>query len=131
MIGADTNVLVRIFIADDLDQSAAAKRLLARCDSDTPLYFNIIVVVELVWAWKNVYKLSDAEVRAALLALCDSNNVHVEQRDVVQQAVALNEANGAGLADLLIAGLNRAKGALTMTFDQMAAKRIEGMELLS
>lgn len=132
MIGADTNILVRLVVADDPGQSAAAKRLLGACEADNALYVNIIVVVELVWALRKVYNRPAQEVRLALLALCDSYNVQVEHRGLVQQAIAANEVTGAEIADFLIAALNRmAADAQTMTFDKAAAERIEDMELLS
>lgn len=132
VISADTNILVRLFVADDPDQSVVAERLLRKCEADNPLYINIIVVVELVRALRKVYKRPAQEVRLALLALCESYNVHVEHRDLLQRAIAANEASGAEIADFLIAALNRmAADAQTMTFDRTAAERIEDMELLS
>lgn len=130
MIGVDTNILVRFFVADDEEQFVAAKRLLDAFEGDDPLYVNAVVIVELVWALNKVYRLSMAEVRTALLSLCDSYNVVVEHRDVIEHAVARNGEVGADIADVVIAGLNRRAGVVrTMTFDKTAAKHIDGMDL--
>ena len=46
MIGLDTNVLVRIFAADNPKQTAIARRFMQRCSADDPAFVSAMVVVE-------------------------------------------------------------------------------------
>ena len=58
MIGVDTNILVRIFAADDGRQAASAIRLI---DDSAPgqVFVNVVVLAEFAWTMRRAYKWED------------------------------------------------------------------------
>jgi len=56
MIGVDTNILVRIFAADDGRQAASAIRLI---DDSAPVQVFVNVVAEFAWTMRRAYKWED------------------------------------------------------------------------
>ena len=91
MIGLDTNILVRYYMADDGDdaataaQSEAARTLI---DSGKRLMVSKTVVLELEWVMRGYYELPKAQVAEALTQLLSMAHVQVEDKIAVQSAVA-------------------------------------------
>ncbi|HEV7276441.1 MAG TPA: type II toxin-antitoxin system VapC family toxin [Devosiaceae bacterium] len=132
MIGVDTNVLVRLFVGETSRETKAALDFLAQRSGEDPAFVSVVVLVEFAWVLKRVYGRSPAEVLAALDNLLESANVEVERAELVESALGVAQAEGADIADCIIAALATDAGATkTMTFDKPAAKRIPGMELLA
>ena len=129
MIGLDSNVLVRYLAQDDPVQSARATRLIERRLSEKePGFISVIVLVELWWVLKRLYRATDAELRQTVQDLLDTRQFVLEQRGAVIQAVKRLDAAG-DIADSLIVESARAAGCERLvTFDKDAAR--VGMELL-
>ena len=127
MIALDTNVLVRFITEDDPRQAAASRALLA-----TPgetFYVSDIVLVELSWVLRSVYRFRREEVGAVLRALLDRVDFVVADREGVQAAVR-HLAAGGDLADaLLLAEARRHGCARLATFDEELTKRDPGFAL--
>lgn len=131
MIGVDTNVLARLFVADDPRQHAAAKAFFAGRSSEDPVFVSTIVVAELAWLLNKTFDYGKADIIALLDAVLGSPDFVLERRDVVQTALELAGSSKVGVADAIIAGVAADEGArVTMTFDIGAARNIPGMELL-
>lgn len=131
MISVDTNVLARLFVADDLRQHAIAKTFFAQRTSEDPVFVSTIVVAELAWLLNKTFDYKKSDIIAVLTAVLGSPDFVIERRSVVQAAIELASSSRAGVADAIIAGVAEAEGArTTMTFDVHAAREIPGMELL-
>ena len=63
MAAVDTNVLVRLLVADDLAQT---RRALAYLEARPPLWVSTVVLVETVWVLTEVYGWSKAQILAML-----------------------------------------------------------------
>lgn len=132
MIAVDTNILARLLVADDLKQTAIAKRFVAGHGNEDPLFVGIVVVVELAWLLGSSYKYPLSVTCSALNALLMSANLVFEDEDTIKSALQLAEQNNADIADAIIAARAERNGcSRTITFDRDAAKRIPGMELLA
>lgn len=132
MIGVDTNVLARIFVADDLQQRAEAQAFLRERSETDPAFVSALVVAELGWVMTRVYQLPTTSVRDALDWMFESTNIVVEASDLLRSAIAFAASSGADVSDCIIAALAKEAGAeVTVTFDKDAAKRIPEMELLA
>lgn len=130
MIGIDTNILVRLFVEDDHRQLDAAVALLDGLAPDEKAVVNLIVVVELVWVLERSYKFEPRWIEMSLERLSRHPRVHLPERHLVREAVHRSREGGDGIADSLIALVNRSHGCrTTLTFDQEAA-RAEDFELL-
>lgn len=132
MRGVDTNVVMRLFVADDQEQHRMARNFFDQCDADNPASVSLVVVVELAWLLRSRYGYPQEQVLDVLEALTNSVNVHVQDPELVEDAIANSRNNNTGIADELIAGLCRRAGCSTIaTFDRRAARKVGGMELLS
>jgi predicted nucleic-acid-binding protein len=102
MIGLDTNVLARYYIDDAGDAQAKRQRLAARrlIESGQALMVSKTVVLELEWVMRGYYGFSQAEVASAMRHLLGLMHVTVEDREVVERALANNDA-GVDFADAL------------------------------
>ena len=63
MAAVDTNVLVRLLVADD---PAQTRRALAYLEARRPLWISAVVLVETVWVLTAVYGWSKAQILAML-----------------------------------------------------------------
>ena len=131
MIGVDTNVLVRLFIVDE-PQSSKSKAFFAARSPDDPGYVPLVVIAESAWVLRRKYKQGVEQICRVMQSILDSDDFVVQERHVVEWAVANYLHSSIDFADLLIARTSELAGAKnTATFDQNAAKRIPGMELLA
>ena len=124
MIGLDTNILVRLLVADDPDQTARARRFVeSRCTSESPGFINCSVLAELVWVLARVYDYSRADIAAAVENLLAGDDRIIEHHDEVREALEDYRSRRADFIDAVIVRVNRARGCeATATFDPRAAK---------
>lgn len=89
MIGLDTNILVRLLVADDPDQTARAQRFIAaRCTRESPGFINCIVLAELVWVLARAYGYSRASIANVVEDILSGDDRVVEHHDEVRAALA-------------------------------------------
>jgi predicted nucleic-acid-binding protein len=124
MIGLDTNVLVRLVVGDDPQQTDQAKRFVnRRCTPNSPGFINCIVLAEFVWLLAGTYGYGRSEIATAIEGLLAGDDRVVEHHDEVRASLEDFKAGRADFADALIGHINRARGCeATATFDRKAAK---------
>ena len=131
MIAVDTNVLVRLFVADDPEQAALARHLIEEAIGDgTTCYVSTPVLCELEWVLVSRYRVPRPEIAAVMKRLLDNRVFSFEDRNVVLQALAAYRRSRAGFADHLIGAKAQAFGATTTwTFDR-ALRHCTGFSIL-
>lgn len=102
MIGVDTNVLVRYFMQDDPDQSAAAIAFIDSFSRGNKGFVSLVVVVELVWVLNYVFRLKRMEVRTVLGKLMTMPVLKVERSIQCLRALRMFNVSAADFADCLI-----------------------------
>lgn len=119
MIALDTNVLVRLLVADDEEQTARAAALLARArQDDAPLYVTDIVLCEMAWVLARTYGFSRAALAEAFQGIADSPELVFRDATSVTQALSAHARGDGDFADHLIAATARAVGCEAVaTFD--------------
>jgi len=126
MKGIDTNVLVRLLVADD---PAQAERARAYVTEHAPCWINRVVLCETVWVLERLYGHSRSRIGGALRQILDTRQFEIEDADAVQVGISAVE-EGHDFADVVIAATNQAYGCeATATFDRRAS-RLEGFEAL-
>lgn len=132
MIGLDTNVLLRYLVQDDSTQSPKASEVIERrLSKENPGFVSLVCLLEIVWILGSIYKRSREQIadHVEMLLAADTLEVQNEQ-EVYQAVVALKNGSGA-FQDALIGALGTWRGcSATLTFDQNAAKRLNGFQLL-
>ena len=130
-IVADTNVLVRAVVRDDLKQARAAAKILKDAEL---IAVTMPCLCEFVWVLQRVYGFERAEITAAIEALIDSGNV-VVNRPAVEAGLAVFD-DGGDFADGVIAHEGGWLGGETfVSFDRKAvsllARRGKDTKLLT
>lgn len=130
MMGIDTNVLVRLVVADDSAQFAAAETFVSGLTEAAPGYVCREVMAELVWVLERTYGYERAEVVRVLTRLLEAQEIVVEEAGRVGLAMARYAAGGAGFSDHMILLAGVAVGCeATATFDSRASKAPGGQLL--
>jgi predicted nucleic-acid-binding protein len=130
MIGIDTNVLVRLLVADDERQFEKARRLIRHeAAAGNPVLISQLVLLECEWVLRSRYGLAKAAILGALSGLLDSTEVRIEDEACVEEALYVWKDSSADFADSMIAAKYRALGySSTISFDARAA-RLPGVRL--
>ncbi|WP_159950836.1 type II toxin-antitoxin system VapC family toxin [Rhizobium sp. 18065] len=132
MIGLDTNILLRLTLQDDETQSRQAISLIGGLTPEDPGFVNSAVLLEFIWTARRHAKMSREELKSILSGFLDSDNLVLEDENVIELALDEMERSEEEFADIFIAHKNRELGCrITMTFDKRAADRVPGMELLA
>ena len=117
---ADTNVLVRLFVDDDVQQSELATQVLEDAEL---IAISVQSLCELAWVLNTHYDVSRADIAAAIRRLIEIDKVLVD-REIVAAGLLILEAGG-DFADGVIASEGRMLGGETfVTFDKKASKLI-------
>ncbi|SRR6266702_7357597 len=120
-ITPDTNVLVRVLVGDDAEQSKTAEALLKKADV---IAISIPALCELAWVLSRGYKTSAENIAASIRHFINASNA-VVNRPVAEAGLALLDAGG-DFADGVIAHEGNWLGADTfVSFDKKAVKLIE------
>jgi predicted nucleic-acid-binding protein len=124
MIGIDTNVLVRLIVADDPRQTTTARNFIrGRCTSVDPGFVSNIVLAEIAWILATGYGYSRRQIADAIGQIMETIQLQVESSTDVAAALVEYRAGPADFADCLIGQTNRtADCSHTVTFDRKAAK---------
>lgn len=131
MIGVDTNVLVRLFVPVEPEHDVAVAFFRQRSATD-PAFVSTVVITEFAWVLRSRYKYGHEQVGQAIRWMLDSDDFAMENRALVEWALANYTKSRIDFADLLVSRSSELAGALrVVTFDRDAAKFVPGMELLA
>lgn len=122
MIAVDTNVLVRLLVADDPVQQAASARLMRAHEVFVP----DTVVVEVEWVLRFAYQFKPTQVVRGLRGLFGLPNVHLTQAAAVALALRWHEQEGLDFADALHLAQSQHLGVLK-SFDRKFVRRAAGL----
>jgi predicted nucleic-acid-binding protein len=131
VIGLDTNVLLRLLVDDDAQQSAIARDFAAQTlSSEAPGYVSVVVLAELCWVLRQAHGFAPAEIATFVRQLLEATELVVDQSGTVRTALDQYATGPTDFVDALIAALGAAAGcAETVTFDRRFARQ-PGVRLL-
>ena len=132
MIALDTNVLLRYLVQDDPAQSPKATEVIEhRLTIEDPGFVSLVSILEIVWVLKSLYKRSPAQIADHIEMILAADTLEVQnEQEVYQAVIALRNGSGT-FEDALIGALGAWWGcSATLTFDQNAAKRLNGFQLV-
>ena len=124
MLGIDTNILVRLLVADDAGQTRRARQLVANSFAeDGAVLVSLLVMIETEWVLRSRYALDRDTTLAALRSLLETRELVFEDEPAIEAALFYWKDSACGFADCLIAAHNRRLGcSATATFDLKAAR---------
>lgn len=132
MIALDTNVLVRVLVADDPVQTPAAERLLREAlEAEESCFISDPVLCELEWVLDRFYRVPRAEILAAIESLLARSSLFsFEDVAVVRTALDRYQKGKADFSDFLIGAKAETREArTTFTFDRALARQ-QGFSIL-
>lgn len=131
MIAVDTNVLVRLVVADEPSQAAKARRLFDDvAERDDRIWVSDTVLVELVWTLGRAYARDRRDTVKALRALASHATVALESPAAVRAATDAFEQGPADFGDCLLSMKASAAGCERLaTFDR-GMKGLPGVKVL-
>ena len=97
-IAVDTNVLVRAAVRDDVEQTDAATKLMARAKM---VAIAVPSLCEFVWVLRSVYRFQSSDIAKAIRTLLAAENVETN-RPAIDAGLAVLDAGG-DFADGVIA----------------------------
>lgn len=117
MVAIDTNVLVRLVVNDDPDQT---RKVLTVLEAEA-VFVPVTVVLESEWVLRHCYALTVEVVCRVFREVLATAGVVADEGESVKRAVALHERNGLDFADALHLCLGAKKAGLLCTFDRRFA----------
>ena len=132
MIGLDTNVVVRLLLADDHGQTQRVVRFLKRAQADgITVMLTLEVIQEVEWVLRSSAKKTKAEFLGIARKLLETRDIEIDNEAVLEQALRTYEKSTADFSECLFLAHYLQLGCGTMlTFDAKAA-RITGVELVA
>jgi len=120
VIALDTNVLVRLLLADDAAQLAKALGVLEPYwEQGGKAFLSDIVLAELEWVLGAVYGVPRLEILSTFHAVATNERFRVQDQPRLLEALQSYQSGRADLADYLIGLAGNAAGAdTTLTFDR-------------
>jgi predicted nucleic-acid-binding protein len=124
VLGIDTNILVRLLVVDDAEQTRRARRLvLASIGRSEPVLVSLLVMIETEWVLRSRYDLDKDQTLTVLRRLLEARELIFEDEPAIEEALFNWKDSNAGFTDCLIAAHNRRIGCTaTATFDAKAAR---------
>jgi predicted nucleic-acid-binding protein len=131
MRGLDTNVLVRYLMADDVQQTAFAVRLVEQSrQTGDRLFVSALVLCETVWVLSRTYGQAKAEIIRALELILRTKQFHLENDVLVRRSLDAFRDGRGDFADYVIGEICRQAGCDDcITFDR-GLKGAAGFTLL-
>lgn len=131
MIAVDTDVLVRLFVADEPAQAAKAQRLFDEAaERDVAIWVSDTVWVELVWTLSRAYARDRCDIVKALRALSSHATATLESPAAVRSATDAFEHGPADFADCLLAMKAQTVGCDRLATCDRGMKGLPGVTLL-
>lgn len=126
-ITADTNILVRAIVEDDVRQAKIAQATLAGAET---VALPLPTLCEMVWVLSQGYDVASDKIAATLRDLANGENV-VVNRPAVEAGLAMLDAGG-DFADGVIAHEGTWLGAETfVSFDKQAVKLLKSQGVVA
>lgn len=124
MLGIDTNVVVRLLISDDAEQTRRARALVDRAiGSDEPVLVSLPVLVETEWVLRSRYGLDREAILPLLRAALETRELSFEDEPAIEEALFHWKDSACGFSDCLVVAHNRRLGCRsTATFDSKATR---------
>ena len=131
MLGIDTNVLVRLVVSDDVEQTRRARRLVEQAlDRDELVLVSLLVLLESEWVLRSRYGFNRESLLEIFRALLEARELSFEDESALEEGLFRWKDNACEFSDCLITAHNRQIGCrATATFDGKAA-RLPGTELV-
>ncbi|GAB5550166.1 MAG: PIN domain-containing protein [Sandaracinaceae bacterium] len=125
----DANIFLRYLTNDVPEQADAVEAFLDRAASgEIQLVTSVLVIAEVVWTLGSFYKRTKEQVRDAVLALCHTPGLDVEDADGLVQAAEWHAEKNVDFADAYHAAWMISRGLTDVrTFNLKHFRRFDAL----
>ena len=110
MIGVDTNVLLRLFVEDDLQQNERARRFFEAVSARETCVVNPVVLAEFAWTLVRGFRKKRREVAHLIAEVLSADDVEISHRNAAERALAAYRSGKADFPDYYLAAINAELG---------------------
>lgn len=116
---ADTNIFIRFLTNNPPKQAERVRNVFERLEAKRlELFVSDIVVVEIAYVLESVYEQARTEVSKKLIAIAELENVVIENRSLVLEAINIYREKGLDFTDAYLAAHMKKAGCKNIcTFD--------------
>jgi predicted nucleic-acid-binding protein len=124
VLGVDTNVIVRLVVADDAAQTRRARKLVAEALSrDEVVWVSLLVLLETEWVLRSRYGFDREALLNILRSLLEARELSFEDEPALEEALFHWKDSPCQFSACLITAHNRQMGCrATATFDEKASR---------
>jgi predicted nucleic-acid-binding protein len=124
MLGIATNVVVRLVVSDDVEQTRRARKLVERTlGRDETVLVSLLVLLESEWVLRSRYGFNRGALLDIFRALLEARELSFEDEPALEEALFRWKDSACEFSDCLITAHNRQLGCrATATFDGKAAR---------
>src|ERR1700730_18171934 len=125
MLGIETNVVIRLVISDDAEQTCRARKLVEQALShDEPMLVSLLVLLESEWVLRSRYGFNREALLSIFRALLEARELSFEDEPALEEALFHWKNSACGFSDCLITAHNRQMGGrATSAFDGKVTRR--------
>ncbi len=121
----DANVVLRLLTGIPEDMANRSRQLMRKAEQgDLVLVLTTLVLAQIIWVLKSLYKKSISEIQHVLVPFLCSDGLEVEERDLVIHAIELSQDRNVEFIDAYIALKASQAGQEVCTFDEADFKKL-------
>ena len=116
----DTNLFIRYLTEDDPVQTDAVESLFIRVkEGKETVQTSVLVIVEIVWVLESIFKKSRDEIKEMIQKIINTQNLLVENRDILLQGLEIYSQKNIDFVDAYHAVFLKSTGEkIIYSFDQ-------------
>ena len=116
----DTNLFIRYLTEDDPVQTDAVESLFIKVkEGKETVQTSVLVIVEIVWVLESIFKKSRDEIKEMIQKIINTQNLMVENRDILLQGLEIYSQKNIDFVDAYHAVFLKSTGEKIMyRFDQ-------------
>lgn len=116
----DTNLFIRYLTEDDPVQTDAVERLFIKVkEGKETVQTSVLVIVEIVWVLESIFKKSRDEIKEMIQKIINTQNLMVENRDILLQGLEIYSQKNIDFVDAYHAVFLKSTGEkIIYSFDQ-------------
>ncbi|OGK37175.1 hypothetical protein A3F03_03920 [Candidatus Roizmanbacteria bacterium RIFCSPHIGHO2_12_FULL_41_11] len=119
----DANIIIRFLLHDHPSLSSLAKSIFLKAEQGKiKLYFDEVVIAEVVWTLSSFYKIKKADLVDRMEKLLSQDWVVNSKKNIIHKALLLYASSNLDYIDCWVYIVSKSQGMTLKTFDKKLKK---------
>src|SRR3989338_2859411 len=119
----DANIIIRFLLHDHPSLSSLAKSIFLKAEQGKiKLYFDEVVIAEVVWTLSSFYKIKKADLVDRMEKLLSQDCVVNSKKNIINKALLLYASSNLDYIDCWVYIVSKSQGMTLKTFDKKLKK---------